>query len=162
MSPVKPIPDNYGTVTPYLIIKDAAKAVEFYKKVFGAEEVFRMPMPDGSIMHAEIRVGNSRLMMTDEGCALGAKSPMALGGAPVSFYLYVADADATYNLALKEGGTVIRAIEDRFYGDRVGMIRDPFGHVWSVATHIEDVPKDELMRRAQDMQKKMGNEGEKK
>ena len=145
---VKPVPDGYHTVTPYLIIKGAAGALEFYKKAFGAEELYRMPQPDGRIGHAEIRIGNSRVMLADEFPEMGYRSPQSLGGSPVSILLYVKDVDAMAGKALAAGAKVIRPVQDQFYGDRSGTFADPYGHVWTIATHQEDVSAEELERRA--------------
>ena len=145
---VKPVPDGYHTVTPYLIIKGAAGALEFYKKAFGAEELYRMPQPDGRIGHAEIRIGNSRVMLADEFPETGYRSPQSLGGSPVSILLYVKDVDAMAGKALAAGAKVIRPVQDQFYGDRSGTFADPYGHVWTIATHKEDVSVEEINRRA--------------
>jgi PhnB protein len=144
---VKPIPDGYHSVTPYLIIKGAAEAIEFYKKAFGAKELFRMPMPDGGIGHAEIMIGNSPIMLADECPPMGYRGPQALGGTPVSFLIYVEDADARYNQAIAAGCKVFKPIQDQFYGDRSGTVTDPYGHIWTIGTHKEDVPPEELNRR---------------
>ncbi len=148
---VQPIPAGYHTVTPYLIVRGAAAAIEYYKKAFGATETVRMNSPDGkSVAHAEIKIGDSMVMLADEMPAMGARAPQSLGGSPISIVLYVEDADAVYSRAVAGGGKVARAIEDQFYGDRVGMVEDPFGHVWVISTHVEDVPPDELARRAKE------------
>lgn len=144
----KPIPDGYHTVTPYLIMKNAANALEFYKKAFGATELFRMPGPDGRVMHAEIQVGDSRIMLADECPEMNARSPQSLGGSPVSLLLYVQNVDSFFNQAVSAGAKVDRPIKDQFYGDRSGSLSDPFGHAWHVATHVEDVPPAELQKRA--------------
>ncbi len=150
---VKPIPDGYHTVTPYLIVAGAAKAIEFYKKAFGAEELLRMPMPDGRLGHAEIRIGDSPIMLAD-GCAeMGSRDPQALGGTPVSILLYVKDVDAMVPQAQAAGAKVLRPLQDQFYGDRSCTLADPFGHVWTIATHKEDVPEEELNRRMEAMYK---------
>ena len=145
---VKPIPDGYHTVTPYLIVHDAAKALDFYKKALGARELFRMAVPDGRVGHAEMQVGNSRFMLADECPEMGAKSATTLGGTPVSVYLYVEDADASFDRAVTAGATVVHPMKDQFYGDRSGTVADPFGLQWHIATHKEDVAPDELHRRA--------------
>ena len=144
----KPIPDGYHTVTPYLIIKNAGGALDFYKKAFGATELFRMPGPDGRVMHAEIQIGNSRIMLADECPEMNARSPQSMGGSPVSLLLYVENVDTFFNQAVSAGAKVDRPIKDQFYGDRSGSLTDPFGHVWHVATHVEDVPPTELEKRA--------------
>lgn len=148
MASVKPIPDGYHSVTPYLIVKGAARAIEFYKTAFGAEELVRMVQPDGAIGHAEIRIGNSMVMLADENPATRALSPQAVGGTPVLMHLFVEDVDAVFNRAVAAGGSVERPLKDQFYGDRTGGIVDPFGHRWYVATHKEDVTPEELRKRA--------------
>ena len=147
-SAVKPIPDGYHTVTPYLIIKGAAGAIEFYKKAFGATELFRMTQPDGRVGHAEIKIGNSPIMLADEFPEMGARSPQSLGGSPVSILLYVEDVDALAGQAIAAGAKVTRPVKDQFYGDRSGSFEDPFGHHWHIATHKEDVSAEELEKRA--------------
>jgi PhnB protein len=144
----KPIPDGYHTVTPYLIVHGAAAAIEFYKKAFGATELFRMDGPNGKIGHAEMRIGDSPIMLADESPEMGAKSPQTFGGSPISIMLYVEDVDAVVSRAVAAGAKVTRPIEDKFYGDRMGGLEDPYGHTWYVATHIEDVSSDEMKRRA--------------
>ncbi len=144
--PVKPIPEGYHAITPYLIIDGAAQAIDFYKKVFGATELFRMPDATGKrIGHAELKIGDSRIMLADEFKEMGYRNPKALGGTPVSLMLYVQDVDAVIPRAVKEGAKVVQPIKDQFYGDRSGTIHDPFGHVWTVATHIKDVSSQEMM-----------------
>ena len=145
---VKPIPDGYHTVTPYLIVKGAAEAIEFYKKAFGATELFRMPQPDGKIGHAEIRIGDSPIMLADEFPEMKYLSAQTLGGTPVSILLYVPDVDSVFNQAIAAGGEEQRPVEDKFYGDRGGSLVDPFGHVWHIATHTEDVTPEEMEKRA--------------
>jgi PhnB protein len=145
----KAIPEGYHSVTPYLIVDDAAGAIEFYRKVFGARELMRMPAPDGQIGHAELTIGDSRIMLADAFPDMGARSPRAIGGSPVHLYLYVEDVDAVTNKALAAGAKELRPVKDKFYGDRSGTIEDPFGHVWHVSTHKEDVAADELKRRAE-------------
>jgi PhnB protein len=146
--PVQPIPKGYHSATPYLIINGAAAAIEFYKKAFGAMELMRFPMGD-KIGHAEIKIGNSPIMMADEYPEMGYKGPKALGGSPVSIMLYVEDVDSVFNRAVTAGATVKEAVQDKFYGDRSGTLQDPFGHVWHIATHKEDVSVEEMQRRAQ-------------
>jgi PhnB protein len=148
MAKAKPVPDGHHTVTPYLAIRDAAKAIEFYKNAFGAEELFRMPGADGKIMHAEILIGDSPLMISEEMPDYGVKSPQALGGTPVNIFLYVENVDKVFDQAVKAGATVTTPVADQFWGDRYGKLADPFGHEWSVATHIEDVAPDEMAKRA--------------
>ena len=146
------IPEGYHSVTPYLIVDGAAEALEFYKTAFGATEVLRVPDPSGRIGHAEIRIGESHVMLADEHPELGQRGPKAVGGTPVSLMIYVEDADARFQAALAGGATQVRPIENQFYGDRSGMITDPFGHVWTIATHVEDVAPEELDRRLKEMQ----------
>ena len=145
----KPIPDGYHTATPYLIIGGAGDAIEFYKKAFGAQELFRFPTPDGKIGHAEIKIGDSPIMLADEYPAMGYKGPQTLGGSPVSIMIYVEDVDTIFNQAVAAGATVKEAVSDKFYGDRLGTVTDPFGHVWHISTHKEDVSIEEVQKRAQ-------------
>ncbi|HEX8070644.1 MAG TPA: VOC family protein [Pyrinomonadaceae bacterium] len=145
---VKPIPEGYHTVTPYLIVGDAARAIEFYKEAFGATELFRMAGPDGRVGHAEIRIGDSHVMLSDEHPQMNARGPQSFGGSPVSFVLYVEDVDAAVERAVAAGAKLVRPVADQFYGDRTGGVEDPFGHAWYIATHIEDVAPEELQRRA--------------
>ena len=147
-SAVKPIPDGYHTLTPYLIIKGAAEAIAFYKSAFGATELFRMPQPDGKIGHAEIKIGDSPIMLADESPEMGHVGPKTVGGCPISLMIYVEDVDAVFNKAIVEGATQQRPVEDKFYGDRSGSLLDPFGYVWHIATHKEDVLPEEMERRA--------------
>jgi len=147
-SKVNPIPEGYHSVTPYLIIKGAADAIEFYKKAFEATELFRMTQPDGKIGHAEIRIGDSTIMLADEFPEMGHKSPTTLGGSAVSLLIYVDNVDAVFAQALAAGATEERAVEDKFYGDRSGSLVDPFGHIWHIATHTEDVSPEEMQKRA--------------
>jgi PhnB protein len=144
----KPIPDGYHTATPYLIVNGAAQALEFYKKAFGATEMMRFPGPGGKIMHAEIKIGDSPIMLADEAPEMGARSPKTIGGTPVSLLLYVEDVDAWASKAVAAGAKVQRPVQDQFYGDRTGTFEDPFGHVWSIATHKEDVSLEEMQKRA--------------
>src|SRR5260370_33769663 len=148
MGNAKPIPEGYHTATPYLIIKDAAQAIEFYKKAFGATEVIRFAQPDGKIGHAEIKVGDSHIMLADEFPEMGARSPQSFGGSPVSILLYVEDVDAVFTQAVAAGAAVQRPVADQFYGDRTGGVKDPFGHMWYIATHVEDVSPEEMKKRA--------------
>jgi len=150
---VKPVPDGYHNVTPYLIVDGAAKALDFYKRVFGATERMRMPGPGGKVGHAEIGIGDSVIMLADEHPEMGARGPRAFGGSPVSLMLYVEDVDATVKTAVAAGAKLLQSVEDKFYGDRSGTIEDPFGHRWHVSTHTEDVPPDEMERRAAAMAK---------
>jgi PhnB protein len=153
---VRPIPEGYHTATPYLVIAGAARALDFYKKAFGAVELFRMEGPGGTVGHAEIKIGNSPIMLADEVPGMGFRGPQALGGTPVSLLLYVEDVDARFSQAVAAGATVLRPVKDQFYGDRSGTVQDPFGHVWTVATHKEDVPPEEMKRRAEAFMKQQG------
>jgi len=144
--PVKSIPEGYHSVTPYLIVKGAAAAIDFYKKTFEATELFRMPDASGKLVgHAEIKIGDSHIMLADEYPEMGYRSPQSLGGTPVSLLLYVDDVDATIPRAVAAGAKLIQPIKDQFYGDRSGTLHDPFGHVWTVATHKKDVSPEEMM-----------------
>ena len=143
----EPIPAGYHSVTPYLMVRDAARAIAFYRTAFGAQEVMRLAAPNGSIAHAEVKIGDSHVMLADEVPDRGFVGPQSLGGAGVSLLLYVDDVDATFAQAVAAGATVRRPLADQFYGDRVGTLVDPFGHVWSIATHREDVSADEMQRR---------------
>jgi PhnB protein len=145
---VKPIPDGYHVVTPYLIVAGAAAALEFYREVLGGEESFRMNQPDGRVGHAEIRFGDSTIMLADEFPDIGARGPRSLGGSPVSLLIYVEDVDAVVARAVERGAVLKRPIENKFYGDRAGGIEDPWGHAWTIATHVEDVSPEEMERRA--------------
>lgn len=144
---VKFKPDGYHTVTPYLIIQGAAKAIEFYKQAFGATELMRLDAPGGTIGHAEIKIGESIIMLADEHPEMGYRGPQALGGTPVCLMLYVEDSDAMFALAIAAGGTVQKPIQDQFYGDRSGQLVDPFGHVWTIASHKEDLTPAEINAR---------------
>lgn len=144
----KPIPDGYHSVTPYLIINGAAAAIEFYKEAFGAVELFRMPQPDGKIGHAEIKIGDSPIMLADEFPEMKYLGPQSLGGSSVSLLIYVEDVDTVFKRALAAGASEQKAIEDKFYGDRMGSLVDPFGHVWHVGTHTEDISPEEMEKRA--------------
>lgn len=141
------IPQGYHTATPYLIVKAAAQALEFYKQAFNATELMRLTDPAGKIGHAEFKIGNSPIMIADEVPEMGFRSPQTLGGSPVSLLLYVEDVDAQFNQAIASGGKSLRPVEDQFWGDRSGSLEDPYGHVWTIATHIEDVPPEEIERR---------------
>ncbi|MGH9395335.1 MAG: VOC family protein [Terriglobia bacterium] len=145
---VKPIPEGYHTATPYLIVKGAANAIEFYKKAFGATELVRMAHPNGTIGHAEIKIGDSIIMLADEVSEMGYRSPQSLGGSPVTILLYVEDVDAVFNQAVAAGAKVQRPVQDQFYGDRTGGATDPFGHAWYISTHTEDVAPEEMQKRA--------------
>ena len=143
---VNPVPDGYHSVTPYLIIKGASRAIDFYKNSFGAQEIMRFPGPNGTIGHAELRIGDSVIMLADEQQAQF-RGPESYGGSPVSLMIYVPDVDKTFKQAVANGAKEIRAVQDQFYGDRSGNLVDPFGHVWTVATHVEDVSAEEMQRR---------------
>ena len=145
---VKAIPEGYEGATPYLIIKGATDALEFYKKAFGATEIMRMPAPGGTIGHAEIKIGKAIIMLADEFPDMNCKSPQAYGGSPVSIMIYVPDVDRFVKRAVDAGATVVRPLENKFYGDRAASLEDPFGHQWHFATHVEDVPPDEMEKRA--------------
>ena len=150
---IRPIPAGYHSVTPYLAIKGAAEALEFYKKAFGAKEIMRMPGPGGSIGHAEIRIGDSRIMLADEYAAMDFLSPKQRGGTTVTIHVYMKNVDAAVARASAAGAKVTRPVQDQFYGDRTGSLEDPFGHVWHIATHKEDVSMAELKRRAANLAK---------
>ena len=150
----QPVPVGYHTVTPYLIVSGAAQALDFYKRALGAIEQMRMPGPEGKVMHAEIKIGDSVIMLADEFPEMGARSPQALGGTPVGICLYVPDVDSLFNQAIQAGGKVERPLQNQFYGDRSGTFIDPFGHKWTIATHIEDVSPEEIGRRMAAMQSK--------
>ena len=141
--PVKPIPEGYHAITPYLVMDGAARAIDFYKRVFGATEIMRMP-EGNRIAHAELKIGDSHIMLADENPKMGHRGPKAFGGSPVSILLYVDNVDATVPRAVAEGAKIVQPIKDQFYGDRSATIHDPFGHVWTVATHIKDVTPEEM------------------
>ena len=148
MATVKPIPDGYPRVIPYLTIDGASAAIDFYTRVLGAKERVRMPAPGDKIGHAELEIGDSVVMLADAFPDMGAPTPQALGGTPITMMVYVEDVDAVFQRALEAGATADREVENQFYGDRAGQFTDPFGHKWYVATHVEDVPPDEMARRA--------------
>lgn len=145
---VKPIPDGYAHVTPYLIVDGAGEAIEFYRSVLGATERMRMPAPDGKIGHAELQIGDSVIMLADEVPEMDARGPRTVGGSPVSLLVYVEDVDRVFDRAVQAGAKALRPVEDKFYGDRSGSFEDPFGHRWDVASHVEDVPPAEMAERA--------------
>ena len=153
---VKPIPEGYHSLTPYLAVEDASKAIDFYKEAFGAEELLRMPGPDGKIAHAELQLGDSKLMLSDPFPQSNVRPPSERGGPTASIFMYVNDADATFEQAQKAGATVVAELEDMFWGDRFGSLADPFGHVWSVATHIEDLSEEEIAERSKAAMAEMG------
>lgn len=154
----KKIPDGYATITPYMVVNDVPTAIEFYKRALGAEQLFRFDDPNGKVMHAEIKIGNSILMMTSEMESdkpdMKTQGPLALKGTPVSFMMYVEDVDAIAKKAMEAGMQTIRPVENQFYGDRCGTFKDPFGHIWSIATHIEDVPPELLKQKMSEMSSK--------
>jgi PhnB protein len=144
---VKPIPEGYHTLSPSLAVDNAAEAIEFYKRAFGAAERGRMPGPDGRIAHAELQIGDSILMLADPFPQATTKPPRELGGTPVSLFLYVEDVDAVFQQAIDAGATVAMPVDDMFWGDRFGSVTDPYGHSWGIATHVEDVPAEEIEER---------------
>ncbi len=145
------LPKGYNTVIPYLIVKGAARALDFYRQVFGAVEVMRMPGPNDLVMHSEIRINGSTVMLADEMPGMEFKSPLSMGGSPVGLILYVEDVDACMARAVSQGARSLKAVQNQFYGDRSGTIADPFGHIWTIATHIEDVAPEEMKRRMAEM-----------
>ncbi|AZZ37226.1 glyoxalase [Bdellovibrio sp. qaytius] len=155
MATTEKIPKGYATVTPYLVLNDVPTAIEFYKRAFGAEQLSRMDMPNGQVAHAEIKIGNSILMMTTEMDSpdetMKTKGPLTLKGTPVSFMIYVDDVDKVAKTAVAAGIQTLRPVENQFYGDRSGVFKDPFGHIWSIATHIEDVPIDLMKQKMNEM-----------
>lgn len=144
---VSPIPESYHSVTPYLIVDGAAEAIDFYRRAFNAQEKLRLLRPGDKITHAEITIGNSVVMLSDELPEMGYRCPPALGGSPVSLHIYLPDVDAVFAQAIAAGATEVRPVADQFYGDRSGTLQDPFGHTWTISTHIEDVPQEEVERR---------------
>lgn len=150
----KAIPEGYHSVTPYLIIKGAAKAIDFYKQVLGAKELMRMPAPNGGIAHAELTIGDSHIMLADEHPERGYLSPQSLGGTGVSLMVYLERVDDIFKRAIAAGAKELQPVQDQFYGDRSGTFQDPFGHMWTVATHVEDVPPEEMSRRMEQYHKK--------
>jgi PhnB protein len=151
LADVKPIPDNFPQVAPYLSVDGAQAAIEFYAHVFGAKERYRLPAPDDKIGHAELEIGNSVVMLADEFPEMGSLSPTTVGGSPVTLNVYVEDVDAVFEQATKAGAEVLSPVQNQFYGDRSGAFKDPFGHKWNVATHIEDVPPEEMQKRMEEM-----------
>ncbi len=156
--PVKPIPDGYHSVTPYMTLSDCARAIDFYKRAFGAQEVARMDAPGGKIGHAEIKIGDSLIMMADEFPGGDCRSPQSLRGTSINLFIYVKDADAVFNQAVAAGARVTQPLADQFWGDRYGRLTDPFGHSWAVATHKEDVAPAEMQKRAQAAMAKMAQQ----
>jgi PhnB protein len=153
---VNPVAEGYTAVTPYLCVRGAADAIDFYTKMFGAKERMRMPQPDGKIGHSELVIRDAVVMLSDEFTDMGVLSPQSLGGSPVTLNVYVDDVDAVVERAVAAGATLDRPVENRFYGDRSGQIVDPWGHRWSIATHVEDVPPDEMQRRAEEFMQSGG------
>jgi PhnB protein len=153
MSKVPHIPEGYNSITPHLIIKGAAQAIDYYKKVFGATEIMRMNGPDGKVGHAELKIGDSNIMLADEnpGMGQGYASAATIGASPVSLYLYLPDVDKVVERAAAEGAKILKPVQDQFYGDRSGFIQDPFGHLWGIATHVEDVSPQEIEQRMKKM-----------
>ena len=150
----KPIPDGYHSITPYLSVKGAADAIAFYQRAFGAKEIFRMDMPGGKVGHAELQIGDSRLMLADEMPEMAdavARSPLSVGNTTVGLQIYVADVDAEFRRAIDAGGTIKRPVTTQFYGDRSGTLQDPFGHIWTLSTHVEDVSPEEMRKRMESM-----------
>ncbi len=144
---VKTTPEDYHSITPYLVVRNASKAIDFYKKAFDAKERVRMESPDGnSIMHAELKIGDSVFMLTEESDMMKCQSPESIGGSPISLYVYVKDVDTMFNQAISAGSTVLDPVSDKFYGDRSGYLKDPFGHLWSIATHKKDLSLDEIKK----------------
>jgi PhnB protein len=152
---VKPIPDGFHSVTPYLVINGAARAIDFYKEAFGATEVLRMPMGPDKIAHAEIKIGDSHVMLSDEWPDMGYLGPTSRGGCTASLMIYLDDVDAAFDRAIKAGANQERPVDDQFWGDRMGSVVDPFGHRWTLATHVEDVPEEEMRRRMEAMASEM-------
>ena len=153
----KPIPEGYHTVSPYLAVDDAARAIEYYVKAFGAKELVRMEAPGGKVGHAELELGDSRIMLSDPFPQASTRPPKELGGTSASVFMYVEDVDAVVKRAVDAGATVTMEVADQFWGDRFGTITDPFGHVWSIATHVEDVPPEEMAERAKAAMAAMGS-----
>ena len=159
--PVKPIPDGYHTLTPYLTVRDAARAIDFYKQAFGAAERGVMKGPDGKVMHAELMIGDSIVMLADEFPEFGAVSPQAIGGSASGLHIYVKDVDKAFDQAVKAGGSVEMPVADMFWGDRYGKLKDPFGHKWSIATHTADLSMEEMDKGMKEMMAKMPKPAEK-
>jgi PhnB protein len=153
---VKPIPDGYHTLTPYLTVRDAVRAIEFYKQAFGAQERGIMKGPDGKVMHAELKIGDSIIMLADEFPDHGVVSPQTTGGAGMGLHIYVDSVDTAFDRAVKAGAQVEMPVTDQFWGDRYGKLKDPFGHKWSIATHTKDMSADEMKRNMDEAMQKMG------
>jgi uncharacterized glyoxalase superfamily protein PhnB len=151
----KPIPEGYHTLTPFLIVRNAARAIEFYKQAFGAQERGVAKGPDGKVMHAELKIGDSVIMLSDEYPEFGSLSPQSVGGSPMGLHIYIENVDAAFDRAVKAGAQVEMPVMDQFWGDRYGKLKDPFGHKWSIATHVKDVSADEMKRSMDDAMSKM-------
>jgi PhnB protein len=151
-----PIPEGYHSLTPYLAVEDASRAIDFYKEAFGAEETIRMPGPDGSVAHAELQIGDSKLMLSDPFPQSNVRPPSERGGPTASIFMYVDDVDATFEQAQRAGATVVSELEDMFWGDRFGTVADPFGQVWGMATHKEDLSEEEIAERSKAAMAEMG------
>lgn len=156
---VKPIPTGYSAITPYLCIKGAAAAIDYYKQVFNAEERMRMPMPEGKVGHAELQIGGALIMLADEFPEMNFLSPQTIGGTPVSLMLYVGDCDKTFAKAIEHGAIEKKPLQNQFWGDRCGTLQDPYGHVWTIATHVEDVTPEEMGRRMAEFTQQMQQGG---
>ena len=146
----KPIPDGFHTATPSIVVNSSNDAIEFYKKAFGANEIYRFPAPDGKIMHAMIQIGDSYIMMNDEFPGMGARAPGTIGGTPVTIHLFVEDADKIFNQAVAAGATITMPIMDAFWGDRFGTVTDPYGHSWAIATHQKDMSPEEMKKASEE------------
>ena len=155
MAQVKAVPEGYHTITPNIVVSDGAKAIDFYKKAFGAEEIVRMPGPNGGIMHAELRIGDSVVMLGEDMPEFGSKNPKAYGGSPVSFYVYVEDVDAAWERAINAGAKSVFPLWDMFWGDRTGRLEDPFGHNWSLAQHMKDLTPEEIKKGEEEFRAQM-------
>ncbi|PYX69921.1 MAG: glyoxalase [Acidobacteria bacterium] len=152
---VKPIPEGYHTLTPFLTVRNAERAIEFYKQAFGAQERGVAKGPDGKVMHAEVKIGDSVIMLSDEYPEFGALSPQSVGGSPMGLHIYIENVDAAFDRAVKAGAQVEMPVADQFWGDRYGKLKDPFGHKWSIATHVKDMSADEMKRSMDDAMSKM-------
>jgi PhnB protein len=157
---VQPIPPGYHSVTPYLVVNDAARAIEFYQRAFGAKEIMRMDGPHGKIAHAELKIGDSMIMISDEMPGTGCRSPQSLGGSTGGIFLYFDNVDNVFQQATSAGAKVDMPLADQFWGDRYGKLTDPFGHSWSLATHKEDVTPEEMKKRAKEAMAKMGQQAQ--
>jgi PhnB protein len=153
---VQPVPEGFHTVTPHLVIKGASEAIEFYKKAFGAAEISRLPGPDGKLMHGALKIGDSIVFLVDENPQWGSNSPLSLGGTPITLHLYVEDVDVAFSQAVGAGASVKMAPADMFWGDRYGVITDPFGHSWSLATRKQDLTREQVAKNAEEMFAKGG------